>query len=243
MGVFPMWVVTMFDGDNNKHVAWLQHAVYSQALWTIVKPCQDYMAFACRLLGDSREEEMGVNIEKFDHRTLQNCAHDILAAVWRFKFRANLLQLELPFDRVIPPLHGRISDWPWEEEAKAAGDIYARELDFGGLTEMSERMLKHQAATRGIYEPITAKGNVPLTAIDLDHMRHWLDWLNEEVQSWKHDLYLVRYVMKILTNQNQPEGYKAESELAWALVSRFGDVPWPKGWARAIEKDAYATDS
>jgi hypothetical protein len=228
-----MGIADLFDGDNNFHVMVLQHEVYSQAQWTIVLPCQEYMAFACRLFGDIREEEMGVNVEQFDHRTLQR-AHDILAAVWRFKFRANLLQLEFPFNRVISPKGNLVSQCMWQKELMELGDIYAREPDYSGLTPNSLEILKIHGERIGasqpiiIGKPIDAKNRVRLAAIDLDHIRHWLDWLNVEVQSWKHDPHLVRYVMKILTNQNQPEGYKAENELTLALISRFDEVPWHK---------------
>ncbi len=243
-----MWVITMFHGDNNDHVKWLQHAVYNQALWTIVEPCQEYTAFACRMLGENRGEELGVNIDRFDHRTLQDCAHDILAAVWRYKFRDKLLQLEIPFDRLIPPKSNLISHLLWEREVTEVGKLFVRELDFRGMTEMSERMLKHQEADYGVHEPIVIRGPITfgrrarLAAIDLDHMRQWLDWLRNEVRSWKQDPHLVRYVMTILTNQNQSEGYKAESFLTCDLIERFDDVPWPRKWASAVRDSALTAD-
>ena len=243
-----MWVWSMFDGDNNEYVMWLQHAVYGQAQWNIVQPCQEYMAFACKMFGSNRFEEMGVNIDRFDHRTLQDCAHDILAAVWRYRFRTILLQLELPFDLVTPLRQSLPGHLLGERKIKEAGSIYARELDFEGFTEMSERMLKYQAATRGTYEPITihkssaAKNSVPLAPIDLVHMRQWLDWLSNEVHSWQHEPHLMRYVMTILTNQNKPEGYKAESYLACELIERFDDVPWPGKWARAVRDSAFTAE-
>ena len=40
-------------------------------------------------------------IERFDHRTLQ-IAHDLLAAVWRFRYEMKLRQFELPFEEQKP---------------------------------------------------------------------------------------------------------------------------------------------
>ena len=59
-----------------------------------------------------------------------------------------------------------------------------------------------------------------------DFVSHWLNWLQGEVKSWKNSPYLVRLVVKILRNQNEPAGYRAEADLNWELVLRYGDVPW-----------------
>lgn len=88
-----MWVVPLFDDDVDMEIAWMQHDVYSDALWTIVSQCNRYTEFARRLLDDANLPEW-VAIDSFDHRTLQH-AHDLLAAVWRF--RNNLRQPGLPF--------------------------------------------------------------------------------------------------------------------------------------------------
>ena len=68
--------------------------------------------------------------------------------------------------------------------------------------------------------------------IDGDHegdpnfVGHWLNWLQEEVRSWKNSPYLIRLVMRILRNQNKSEGYRAEADLKMALIARYEDVPW-----------------
>ena len=91
-----------------------QNDVYGQALWIIVRQCNLYAEFARRVLDDADHSEWGT-VESFDHRTLQG-AHDLLAAVWRF--RNDFRQSELPFvnknsldevqelwlDRVLPRL-------------------------------------------------------------------------------------------------------------------------------------------
>ena len=64
-----------------------------------------------------------------------------------------------------------------------------------------------------------------------DFAKHWLDWLREEIQSWKHNPYLIRLVVEILKNQNQPVGYRAEANLNWELIDRYLDVPWEQ-WIR-----------
>jgi len=65
----------------------------------------------------------------------------------------------------------------------------------------------------------------------------WLRWLREEVESWVWEPGLVRCVITILANQNQPEGYIAESKLSLALLDRFSDVPWVSS-----NRDAFETD-
>ena len=184
-----MWVRTMFNGDENCYVKLAQHAVYEQALWAIIRPCQEHMAFACQLFGDNREEEMGVKVDGYYYLPFRD-PHDVLAAVWRYRFASMPLQLELPLKLFIPPKGDLIGRWLWERKLMAMGNIYAKEAS---IERTSDR---------------------------------WLNWLREEVQTWKHDPHLVRYIMKILTNQFQPEGYKAASALAWRLKERFDDVPW-----------------
>ena len=87
-----MWIVPIFDGDDMK-VAGQQHDVYSEALWIIVRQCNLHAEFARRVLDDADHPEWGT-VESFDHRTLQH-AHDLLAAVWRF--RNDFQQAVLPF--------------------------------------------------------------------------------------------------------------------------------------------------
>ena len=88
-----MWVGPCFDGDVDMEVAKKQNDVYGQALWIIVRQCNLYAEFARRVLDDADHSEWGT-VESFDHRTLQG-AHDLLAAVWRF--RNDFQQPLLPF--------------------------------------------------------------------------------------------------------------------------------------------------
>ena len=88
-----MWVVPRFDGDVDMEVANKQHDVYGQALGIIVRQCNLYAEFARRVLDDADHSKWGT-VESLDHRTLQG-AHDLLAAVWRF--RNDFRQSELPF--------------------------------------------------------------------------------------------------------------------------------------------------
>ena len=78
-----MYVIPFFEDDVDMEVAWKQHDVYSQALGIIVSQCNLYAEFTRRLLDDADHPEWGT-VERFDHRTLQH-AHDLLAAVWRFR--------------------------------------------------------------------------------------------------------------------------------------------------------------
>ena len=59
-----------------------------------------------------------------------------------------------------------------------------------------------------------------------DLVGHWLRWLEKEVRSWKHSPHLIRYVVQILKNQNQPVGYRSEAALSCGLITRYSDVPW-----------------
>ena len=103
-----MWIVPLFEDDVDMEVAGKQHDVYGQALRIIVSQCNVYAEFARRLLDDADHAEWGT-IERFDHRTLQR-AHDLLAAVWRF--RHDCRQLLLPFvDTVEDPLDEAQALW------------------------------------------------------------------------------------------------------------------------------------
>ena len=65
----------------------------------------------------------------------------------------------------------------------------------------------------------------------------WLQWLREYVESWRYQPYLIRFVIKILRNQNQPIGYRAETDLNWELLENLhGSVPWKRGLINAVEK-------
>ena len=54
----------------------------------------------------------------------------------------------------------------------------------------------------------------------------WLNWLRNELSGWIDYPYLVRSVQVILTNQNNPIGYAAESRLCLDIMDRFPSVPW-----------------
>ncbi len=63
----------------------------------------------------------------------------------------------------------------------------------------------------------------------------WIFWLRDELKKWISEPDMIRYVQLILTNQNQPIGYKAEDKLGQSLLYRFSDVPWMPGWERSCE--------
>ena len=156
-----MYVIPVFEGDVDMEVARKQHDVYQHALWIIVSKCNLYAEFSRRLLDDADHPEWGT-VENFDHRTLQH-AHDLLAAVWRF--RNDFRWLQLPFvDADKDPL----------DEVQAL----------------------------------------------------WLDWLRQEIAGWIENPDRVRLVQWILTNQNEPPGYMAESQLSLSIINGFTNVPW-----------------
>lgn len=76
-----------------------------------------------------------------------------------------------------------------------------------------------------------------------DVERLWLAWLRDEVESWTDAPDLVRHVITILANQNQPLGYAAESELALGILRRFSglDIQWKNDletiFEASLEKD------
>ena len=47
----------------------------------------------------------------------------------------------------------------------------------------------------------------------------------------------MRSVQLILTNQNTPIGYAAETNLCLGIIDRFGSVPWKRRLREAYEKD------
>lgn len=106
-----MIVGALFEGDDDMEVALIQHDVYHQALNAIIGGCNRLTLFAKTLLDDKSHANWGGS-ESCDHRTLQG-AHDILAAAWRF--RKDLRQAELPFDRRPEPLvpHTPENLWLW----------------------------------------------------------------------------------------------------------------------------------
>lgn len=65
----------------------------------------------------------------------------------------------------------------------------------------------------------------------------WLDWLFAELVSWKESPALIQYFQIILTNQNQPDGYVAESRICLGILDRFPDVPWGQNWRDAFKND------
>lgn len=88
-----MIVGTTFEGDDDNHLAWLQHDVYRDALGIIISMCNSYARFARDLLDDQTHPEWGT-VERCDHRTLQG-AHDLLAGAWRY--HNDCRQPDLPF--------------------------------------------------------------------------------------------------------------------------------------------------
>ena len=105
-----MIVGTCFDGDGDvdTRIQWLQHDVYSEALGIISRTCQEHMRTAHAMLDYWDGWEF---IERFDHRTLQH-AHDLLAAVWRFRYETKHRQYELPFEEQKPLFEGPRGDKP-----------------------------------------------------------------------------------------------------------------------------------
>ena len=99
-----MLVFPWFDGDDDDEVAWKQHDVYRDALGIIVRKCNQFALRTRGLLDDTAHPDWGA-VERFDHRTLQT-AHDLVAAVWRFRHDARQFELlvDVPRPRLGRPL-------------------------------------------------------------------------------------------------------------------------------------------
>lgn len=97
-----MLIRAYFDGDDDAEVALKQHDVCGVALGIIVRTCNLFALRARALLADTDHPDWGT-VDKFGHRTLQG-AHDLLAAVWRFRHDAKQFQL---FVEVRHPRWGR----------------------------------------------------------------------------------------------------------------------------------------
>jgi hypothetical protein len=65
----------------------------------------------------------------------------------------------------------------------------------------------------------------------------WITWFCIEVQSWWKAPALLENFLAILTHQNEPYGYLAETRLCLAILDRFRDVPWTPDLREAFEKD------
>jgi hypothetical protein len=154
-----------FDGDTDTDTSWEQHDVYHQALRSLIGTCNRLAQFAKAVLDDQHHEDWG-EVESCDHRTLQ-AAHDLLAAVWRYRHA----------DR---------------------------------------------------------QGTLPFMA---SFETSWLDWLHAEVFGWIDHPGMVRAVQILLTNQNKPLGYTAETDLCRSILARFSDVPWKLALRQAYESE------
>jgi len=73
-----------------------------------------------------------------------------------------------------------------------------------------------------------------------DLKERWFEWLRNETATWVHHPYLVRQVLLILSNQNQPRGYDAEARLEKEILSKHSNVPWSDWINMIIRKDLEA---
>ena len=177
---------------------WRQHNVYDQALGIIANTCQEYIRLAHSLIGDSSNGWGSIN--RFDHRILQR-SHDILAAVWRFRYENEVRQMELPGFSACQHYA-----CPWRMK--------------GGEMDLDKLWGGWKCPVPGC--------NWLKVEEEPDFIGHWLTWLQEEVLSWKYSPHLIRLVMKILTNQNKPVGYQAEDALRCGLIDHYSGVPWKR---------------
>ncbi len=197
------------DGDIDAYVKRRQRDVYWQALGIITDTCQRFAELAHDLIGDPSE---GWDfIESYDHRTLKQ-SHDILAAVWRFRYENKVRQMEFPVFRECQQLGcPRRTDQGKMDWDKLWGAWPCPDSDCTWLNDDAQP---------------TFAG-------------HWLKWLRNEVESWgrspplrdylwRTSYPLIRHVLQILKNQNTPAGYEAEDALNRDLLERYSDVPWKR---------------
>lgn len=119
------------DGEIDMYIHWLQHNVYGEALRIIAKGCYRHTERASAILGYGDWER--VSTDEIDHRTLQY-AHNILAAIWRFRYSFKLRQFDFPVEQTnsIDPNYmnrwWKWSDWwkwrrAWEQERVIENEI------------------------------------------------------------------------------------------------------------------------
>jgi len=72
---------------------------------------------------------------------------------------------------------------------------------------------------------------------DLDVERAWLSWLSDEVDGWIDAPEVIRLIQIILSNQNEPTGYAAETMLSLGLLERFAEAKWRSDRKSALIKD------
>jgi hypothetical protein len=101
--------------------------------------------------------------------------------------------------------------------------------DWGLINQYDHRTLQFQhdlLATTWRYRSNAAQRIVDLTGSELNISQEWLEWLANEVQGWIDRPEFVRLVQVILTNQNDPLGYEAETRLNLEIMDYFYDIPW-----------------
>lgn len=69
------------------------------------------------------------------------------------------------------------------------------------------------------------------------HDNRWRNWLFSELLSWSKNPSLICHFLTIMTNQNEPDGYSAETRLCLEILDRFPEVPWERDLREAFKKD------
>ena len=68
------------------------------------------------------------------------------------------------------------------------------------------------------------------------HDQRWRNWLFSELLSWSDSPSLIGHFQTIMTNQNKPDGYSAESKLCLDILDRFPEIPWRRNLREVFEK-------
>lgn len=237
-------------GDRDIRIQWLQHDVYGEALDIITGSCQEHLRRAHTLLDDWEAWDY---IDSYDHRTMQR-SHDLLAAVWRFRHEFELRQLKLPIDGMTKTKHSDVVEEFIEKtngflrKSAVSGrivsvgaysieiirnDVPAHELNNHYIHNYSRygySFVSRPQCPIVFPRQNIKKGELLVTDDRSDFpgfIGHWLSWLRKEVESWvdtKPDR--IRLVARILRNQNQPAGYRAEDDLSTSIINGNEDVPW-----------------
>ena len=172
-----MYVFPFFEGDVDMEVAWKQHDVYPQALRVIVSRCNLYAEFARLALNDTDHPEWGT-IESFNHRTLQH-AHDLLAAVWRF--RHDFRQLALPFVR----------KEPLDEAPRLWLDWLRREvagwIRYPDRVRLVQLILTNQNERRGHMAEAQLSLNIIDGFTDVPWHRKWREAYEDSLANYRED--------------------------------------------------------
>ena len=169
-----MFVLTVFEGDDNRELKNAQHHMYKYVLSQIFELSkQTYLLCdeVCMSLGASERQSL-TEQKTFDHRTLQS-THDYIAAAFRYEKRDGVLTLFEPNRLLIDKYFWhRYHDW----ESSALSDIemvwaynweeFFREKlnELTNIQSMNPKFI-HHVMNAAVFNPNKASGRASEKAL------------------------------------------------------------------------------